>query len=384
MAVEERRTTNDERPTTLNERLLSIDGRAPAPDPQRWAVEVFRLEKRFVSRQGLPVGWGFGNAHWMISNLIKYRKKLEWCRAVDGVDLQVARGELLGLLGPNGAGKTTLMKCLATLLHIDGGEAFVNGFSVRSEPDQVRLSMNLVGSGHWIGFDWGMTVTQNLHFFGSLYGLNKAERQERIDQTLEQLGLTQLARKTPRTLSAGERQRMLLAKGFMIRAPVFFLDEPTVGLDPDGARNVREFIRQELIGASGTSGILTTHRMPEAEALCSRIAIMNQGRLVACGTPAELKRLAGQRSILHVRARILPAPAVEAVRKIDGVRTAVVAPVGGESLEESLRVHCDDADGLAGHIVDILRNQGAAITLVETEEPTLEDAFIALTDRRLE
>ena len=349
-----------------------------------WAVEVWGLEKRFASRQGLPMGWGFGSAHWIISNIIKYRKQIEWHRAVDGVNLKVRRGELLGLLGPNGAGKTTLMKCLATLLDIDGGEATVNSFDVRTQPDQVRLSMNLVGSGHWIGFDWGMTVTQNLHFFGSLYGLSKAERQARIDETLERLDLTKLAKKTPMTLSAGERQRMLLAKGFMIQAPVFFLDEPTVGLDPDGARNVREFIQKELIGTSGTSGILTTHRMPEAEALCSRIAIMNRGCIVACGTPLELKQLAGQRSILHVRALSIPAAATEAVRRVRGVRAAVTAPVGGESLEESLRVHCEDAGAVADEVVATLRRAGVAVSAVDLEEPTLEDAFIALTDRRLE
>jgi ABC-2 type transport system ATP-binding protein len=355
-----------------------------SPEPGRWAVEVFGLEKRFVTRQGLPPGWGFGNAHWIISSLIKYRKKIEWCRAVDGVDLKVARGELFGLLGPNGAGKTTLIKCLATLLEIDGGEAFVNGFSIQREPDQVRLSMNLVGSGHWVGFDWGMTVVQNLHFFGSLYGLSKAERKGRIEEILERLGLAHLSKETPQTLSSGERQRMLLAKGFMVRTPVFFLDEPTVGLDPNGARDVREFIQNELIGRLGTSGILTTHRMSEAEALCSRIAIMNQGRIVACGTPLELKRLSGERSILEVRATSFPEAAVDAVRQIKGIRTAAAAPAGSESLEESLRVHCEDIDSASGHVVDVLRRQGVEVKSVETQEPTLEDAFIALTDRRLE
>ena len=354
------------------------------PDPRRWAVEVYGIEKRFVTRQGLPMGWGMGNAHWIISSLVKYRKKPEWCRAVDGVDLRVARGELLGLLGPNGAGKTTLLKCLATLLSIDGGEAFVNGCNVRTQPDEVRLSINLVGSGHWVAFDWGMTVTQNLHFFGSLYGMSKAERQERIDATLERLGLAHLARETPRTLSAGERQRMLLAKGFMIRTPVFFLDEPTVGLDPGGARDVREFVRKELIGRLGTSGILTTHRMSEAEALCSRIAIMNRGRIVARGTPLELKKLAGQRAVLEVRARSIPAPAVDVVRQIHGVSVAVVAPVGDQSLEESLRVHCEDTDGLADQVINALRARGVEVTSVEAGDPTLEDAFIALTERRLE
>jgi ABC-2 type transport system ATP-binding protein len=258
--------------------------------------------KQFRARSGLPMDWGFGPAHWIVSALIKYRKKLEWRRAVDDVDLTVERGELFGLLGPNGAGKTTLLKCLATLLIPDEGEAWVNGYSVRTQPDQVKLSMNLVGSGHWVAFDWAMSLRENLHFFGTLYGLSRSERVERIDAALARLNLAHRAEDTPRTLSAGERQRMLLAKGFMIRAPVFLLDEPTVGLDPEGAAEVREFIRNDLLGDGETSGILTTHRMNEAEALCRRIAIMNRGRIVAQGTPVELKRMAGERSVLALPA----------------------------------------------------------------------------------
>jgi ABC-2 type transport system ATP-binding protein len=290
---------------------------------------------------------------------------------------------MLALLGPNGAGKTTLIKCLATLLQIDGGAAFVNGYDVAQHPDEVRLSINLVGSGHWVAFDWGMTLSQNLHFFGSLYGLTKAERQERIDYTLGLLGLAHLASKTPRGLSSGERQRMLLAKGFMVRSPIFFLDEPTVGLDPEGARDVREFIRRELLSGTERSGILTTHRLVEAEELCSRVAIMNRGRVIACGTPLELKRLAGQYAVLEIRATSIHQSAIDAINRIEGVRKAIVSPVGDESVEESLRVHCDDVDAIAGPVIDLLKEQSAQIRTVEPQEPSLEDAFIALTDGRL-
>ncbi|HEY3081934.1 MAG TPA: ABC transporter ATP-binding protein [Chloroflexota bacterium] len=365
------------------------------PDPERWAVETFGLEKRFAARHGLPMDWGFGGAHWIISSLLKYRKKVEWHRAVDGVDLRVARGELFGLLGPNGAGKTTLLKCLATLLIPDGGEAFVNGYSVRTEPDLVKLSINLVGSGHWIAFDWAMTVRENLHFFGCLYGLGRGERAERIEAALARLGLEARANDTPRTLSAGERQRMLLAKGFIIRAPVFFLDEPTVGLDPEGAAEVREFIRGDLLGGAasgarngasdagyplaggGTSGILTTHRMNEAEALCRRVAIMSHGRIVACGTPLELKRLAGERSVLALRASRIGHGTLEAIRRLEGVRAAVASP--SEGVDEAARVHCDQPERVAGLVVDLLRSDGAEVRALELEDPTLEDAFIALT-----
>jgi len=356
---------------------------AVAPDPNRWVVETFGVKKRFEVREGLPVGMGWGQEHWIVSSLVKYRKKTEWHEAVGGVDLKVARGEMLGLLGQNGAGKTTLIKCLSTLLRIDEGTAFVNGFNVATQPDDVRLSVNLVGSGHWVAFDWGMTITQNLHFFGSLYGLSKAERKERIDYTLGLLELDRLANKTPRGLSSGERQRMLLAKGFMVRAPIFFMDEPTVGLDPSGAKNVRDFIRKELLGQSDRSGILTTHRLVEAEELCSQIAIMNRGRVVAHGTPLELKKKAGVSDVIEIRATGIRDSSVEAINQMSGVKSAVLAPLGEESVEESLRIHCEDADRIMGQVVDILKKQDAEIKSVEPQEPTLEDAFIALTDGRL-
>ncbi len=354
------------------------------PDPERWAVEVYGLEKRFVRRQGLPGDTSVGSFQWLYSTLLKYRNKPEFVRALNGVDLRVARGEVLGLLGPNGAGKTTLIKCLATLLKLDGGEAYVNGYNVRTQPDEVRLSINLVGSGHWVGFDWGLTIEQNLHFFGSLYGLSRSERQERIDQTLGRLGLEEYRRATPDVLSAGQRQRMLLAKGFMVRTPVFFLDEPTVGLDPEGARDVREFIRTQLIGHTGTSAILTTHRMNEAEALCGRIAIMDRGKVVAHGTPLELRRLAGERSVLEIHTRPVPLAALAAVREIGGVLTAAVSPVGGEGLEESLRVHCEDVDRTCESVIATLKDHGVNVLSLEQQETTLEDAFIGITGRRLE
>lgn len=358
---------------------------AVTPDPSRYGVEVYGLEKRFVSRQGLPMGWGWGDAHFIISSLIKYKKEKRWVRAVDGVDLQVERGELYGLLGPNGAGKTTLLKCLATLLEADAGEAYVNGYSVRLQPDEVRLSMNLVGSGHWVGFDWGMNLEQNLHFFGTLFGLTRAERQVRIDATLERLRLAHMRRDTPRTLSSGERQRLLLAKGFMIRTPVLLMDEPTVGLDPEGAYEVRQFIHEELFGQVGTSGILTTHRMPEAEAMCRRIAIMDSGRIAAVGTTAELKGLVGSRSVLALRGAAFPAEAVGAVRRLEGVRSAVAGPVGeGGTVEESLRVHCEDAEAVEARVLATLEGCGVVVASAGLEEPTLEDTFIALTGKRIQ
>lgn len=346
------------------------------------AVRARGITKSFVSREGLGLGSTWGDAHWIVSSILKYRQEKRWKHALNGVDLEVRRGEFLGLLGPNGAGKTTLLRCLATLLTMDEGEAAVNGYDVVGEPDEVKLSMNMVGSSGWSAFDWGLTVRQNLHFFSTLYGLPKAERDGRIDATLEWLGLTEHAKSKPPTLSSGERQKMSLAKAFMVRTPVYFLDEPTVGLDPDGAHQVRDFITRELIG-SGASGILTTHRMDEAEDLCARVAIMDAGGIVAVGTPLELKRAVGERSILEVRAPRVPREVVTELKLLPGVRAALVAPAGEDGLEDSLRVHCEDIDGVPTRVEKALIGAGVTVRSMEAEEPTLEDVFIAMTNQRI-
>jgi ABC-2 type transport system ATP-binding protein len=176
---------------------------------------------------------------------------------------------------------------------------------------------------------------------------------------------------------------MLLAKGFSVKTPVFFLDQPTASLDPHGAREVRTFIRKELIGTSNTSAILTTHRMSEAEELCDRIAIMNQGKIIACGTSTELKKKAGNLISLEIRCLSIPQASIDALRETEGITAAAVSSVGEESLEKSLRLHLRDSS-LEGKAVDTLRRYEASVVSIEREEPTLEDAFLALTQRRLE
>jgi ABC-2 type transport system ATP-binding protein len=350
------------------------------PDPSRWAVEVRGLTKRLLCRKRLPPGYSLGPAHWIVSGLARLGGRAEWKTPLDGVDLKVARGELLGLLGANGAGKTTLLKCLSTLLEPDGGDAFVNGFNVRTQPDQVRLSLNLVGSGHWVAFDWNLTVEKNLEFFGTLYGLSRRERCSRTGEVMEMLGIARLARATPRTLSTGERQRMLLAKGFLARTPVMFLDEPTVGLDINGAREVRMLIRRQLSSSAAISGVLTTHRIEEAESLCRRIAVMDRGRIIACGTPAELKVLAAPAGWVQVRAAAMSPAALQAVRGARGVKSAVCS-TEHERAECRVRVECRDARAVE-EVVAAIRSQAGRILAIDAREPSLEDAYLSLIEKR--
>ena len=201
-------------------------------------------------------------------------------------------------------------------------------------------------------------------------------------RTLQTLGLEEIAKRTPRDLSSGERQKMLLAKGFAVRTPVFFLDEPTASLDPQSALEVRRFIRRELMSAPHTAGILTTHRMVEAESLCDRVAIMHQGKLIACGTVAELKSQVTGLAVLELRCSGIRPDSLAAVRASDAVSAAACVSIGTETVQESLRLHLRD-DSKSEGILDLLRRHGVTVHGVSRGEPGLEDVFLALTKRRL-
>jgi ABC-2 type transport system ATP-binding protein len=344
------------------------------------SITVEGLVKRFRVREGLPVGSGFGNTHWLISVLMRTRNPLKEFTAVAGVDLAVERGELFGLLGPNGAGKTTLVKCLATLLTPDAGTARVNGYDLRRETEAVKLSVNLIGSGHWIGFDYGLSVRENLEFFGYLYGMDRATVRARVEEAVALLGIAEKLREMPHNLSTGERQKVLLAKGFLVRTPVFFLDEPTVGLDPVSAHDVRRYVQETLSRTLGVTLLLTTHYMQEAETLCDRVAIMDQGRVIACDAPEALRERLREQGVLELEAEAaLPAPVREALRTLPSVQGVA----GQEEDGGSLRILTDDPDRAAAAVVDLLRREGVAVTGIGPAETTLEDVFLALTGRGL-
>jgi ABC-2 type transport system ATP-binding protein len=347
------------------------------------SICVEGLTKRFRVREGVPTGWGFGDAHWMISMLFRARSALREFTAVDGVDLAVETSELFGLLGPNGAGKTTLIKCLATLLTPEAGTAHINGYDLRRETEQVKLSVNLIGSSHWIGFDWGLTVQENLEFFGYLYGLDRATVRARIDEAVALMGLGDKLRTVPHDLSSGERQKVLLAKGFLVRTPVFFMDEPTVGLDPVSARDVRRYVQETLSGKLGMTVLLSTHQMQEAESLCRRVAIMDQGQVIACDTPAALKRRLRQREVLEVATAALPATVGDTLSTLPAVQAIAAQQAGNGRSGCQLRILTEDVDQAAAQVVDSLRREGIPVSGIEPAEVTLEDVFLALTGRGL-
>jgi ABC-2 type transport system ATP-binding protein len=206
--------------------------------------------------------------------------------ALQEVSLRIPQGEIFGVLGPNGAGKTTLLNSISTLLLPDSGEITILGESVLKRPEAVRQKINLC-SGN-ANFAWSLTVRENLRFYAMLYGLRGPEREKKIVSLIEAFGLAPFADRRFDEASTGTKQRMALAKALINEPQVLLLDEPTVGLDPDIAQRVRDYIRQ-YHQRTGSTLILTTHYMPEAQMLCQRIAFIREGKILALGTPDQLK-----------------------------------------------------------------------------------------------
>lgn len=213
-------------------------------------------------------------------------------QAVDGVDLQVRKGELFGLVGPNRAGKTTLLKLLSTLILPTSGKASINGYDILREEEKVRASIGLVTGGER-SFYWRLTGRQNLRFFATLYNLSRLEAKKRIDELLELLELKEQADVQFQQYSTGIKQRMAVARCLLNDPEVLFMDEPTKSLDPGAAHKLREFIKDELVGRKGKTILFVTHQMAEAEDICDRVAIMDDGKIKACGSMDELRRAVG-------------------------------------------------------------------------------------------
>lgn len=300
--------------------------------------------------------------------------------ALDDVNVQVERGELFGLLGPNGAGKTTLIKILATLLLPTSGRAYVEGLDVTKDVVEIRRRISMVGGGETSGYGL-LTVEENLWMFARFYGLDSKTARQRIHTLLEVVGLADRTRTKISDLSTGLRQKMNFVRGFISDPDVVFLDEPTLGLDVAAAREVRGFVK-EWIGINPERTILlTTHYMAEADELCDRLAIIDQGRVLACDTPRNLKRRLQRETIFNLKVGPLgPRPSRDAmIEAVPGVRRVSVAEQNGHT---DLQLILEGEDVLAG-VLTHLAGRGSNLISLEKREPTLEDVFIDLVGRSL-
>ncbi|MEV0897116.1 ATP-binding cassette domain-containing protein [Actinoplanes sp. NPDC049802] len=289
------------------------------------------------------------------------RKRYGDLNALDGFDLHVPAGVIHGLLGPNGAGKTTAVKALTTLIDFDGGVARVAGFDVRTQARRVRASIGLIGQNAAV--DEILGGRQNLVMFGRLYGLTKTDARTRADELLDTFGLTGAADRAVSTYSGGMRRRLDIAAGLVLTPAVLFLDEPTTGLDPRGRNEVWTSIRETA--ARGTTVLLTTQYLDEADQLASEISVMNHGRVVAEGSPEALKRKIGGDRVTIT----LHGPLDEAARALGGTVDA-----------ETRSITVEVTDGLAA-IVRTLDALDVALDDLQLRRPTLDEVFLTLTEK---
>jgi ABC-2 type transport system ATP-binding protein len=304
------------------------------------------------------------------------RRSLE-VEAVRGVSFEIEQGELFGLLGPNGAGKTTTIKMLITLLIPTSGQAKVLGRDVVEDARWVRERIGYVFGGDR-GLYERLSALDNLRYFAELYGVDPRHQRARIQELLELVGLEGRERERVEGYSRGMRQRLHIARGLLHDPPVLFLDEPTIGVDPVGARELRATIAG--LKAAGKTVLLTTHYMFEADALCDRIAVVAKGKIVAEGTPRDLKTQVSEGVVVEIEVYGIEDGTVDSLRTIEGVTSVAV-----EDRDQAQVVVVQAGTGHEPTHAILGRLDGVALGRVTTREPTLEDAYVALvTEQPLE
>ncbi len=315
---------------------------------------------------------GPGSAAIVTSNLTK---RFGDFTAVDGVNLEVRRGEVFGLLGPNGAGKTTLVRMLTTLLPISTGEAFVAGHDVARHPKRVRHLIGVIPQA--MTSDLDLTGWENVDIYGEFYGIPRRERHERAHRLLRLVGLTERAGDLVATYSGGKRRRLEIARGLIHSPEVLFLDEPTIGLDPQSRHAVWDLLGQ-LRRESELTISLTTHYMDEAERLCDRIAIVDRGKIIALGTPMELKSLVKGSDRIELEV----AGDVDRIVTMLGSMAGVI-DVKREGVNGALTVRADDGAHMIPHIIGEIEAIHGSVSSINLQRVSLEDVFIEFTGRSL-
>jgi ABC-2 type transport system ATP-binding protein len=300
------------------------------------------------------------------------RRRAKEVLAVDDLSFEVAAGELFGLLGPNGAGKTTTVKMLTTLLIPTAGTARVMGLDVVRDADALRGRIGFIFGGER-GLYWRLSGIDNLRYFASLYHVDPAVSKQRIPYLLDLVGLGDRGPEKVEGYSRGMKQRLHIARTLLHDPPLLFLDEPTIGLDPVGAREIRQVVRD--LQAADKTILLTTHYMFEADALCQRVAVINHGRLVALDTPQGLKRLVRDQAVIEVELFGVPPEVVERIRRepyVDAVS------VEDQDQRQLLLVQSSRGAEAVQDVLDQLRD--LRVGKVNVREPTLEDAYVRLVE----
>lgn len=294
--------------------------------------------------------------------------------AVRGVDLEVAPGEVVALLGPNGAGKSTTLRMLTTLLAPTGGSATVAGHDVRADPLAVRRQIGYIGQGNG-SFD-GMRTREELQLQGRFYGLDRRTARQRADELLEQLQLADQANRDVATLSGGQRRRLDVAMGLIHRPPVVFLDEPSTGLDPHSRANLWEHLNRMRL-EHGTTIVMTTHYLDEADSVAERVVIIDHGQIIAEGTPDQLKAKVSGDLVTVDLAEADDVPAAASL--VSTIATAHAVTSG----ENGVGFRVAHGDMVTPEVVRALDSAGIRLLGTQVQRPTLDDVFLSLTGRSL-
>jgi len=298
----------------------------------------------------------------VVENLTKQFNSLT---AVDNISLEIKEGEVFGLLGPNGAGKTTLISMLCTILKPSSGAAKINGYDIIKQPDKVRKSIGIVFQDP--SLDDRLTGKENLEMHAMLYGLAKDTRKKRVDEVLELVELKDRQNDLVRTYSGGMRRRLEIARGLIHYPRILFLDEPTLGLDPQTREHIWNYIK-ELAKNEHITIVLTTHYMEEAELLCNRIAIIDYGKIISLGTPEELKKLIGGDHI---------------ILSVSDLEKANQVFPNAKEFDGRLALATKNAETEIKKVFDTASKNGIEILEVSIRKPTLNDVFLHLTGREI-
>jgi len=331
-----------------------------------FAVEARQLSRDYVSsKRSYLIG----------------KKTITVIKALDCIDFEIKDGELFGLLGPNGAGKTTTVKILCTLLEPTSGHAFVKGYDVVKDAAKVRKIVNMVAGGERMLY-YRLTGRENLEYFAELYDVPKKEIASRVNSLLELVGLSERADDEVEKYSKGMKQRLQICRGLINDPEVLYLDEPTLGLDVNIAKDIRKFIREKIVNEQGKTVLLTTHYMYEAEELCDRVGFLNKGKLVAVGRSEELKRKMPSGFSMEVLVTRLTKEAIEGLRLLEPVKNVLTTAYEGETEDEKIdRLIINvDSERTAPEVLNYLSSMGCRVISVNIRGPTLEDLFMFYTE----
>ena len=346
-----------------------------------WSVEAENLVKKFAQKKTAPASGAPDDGKPAGRRWPWQGRKSErgYFTAVDDVSFKIEQGEVFGLLGPNGAGKSTTIRMLCTLLEPTSGTARVAGFDVRGQANEVRQNLGTVLAGERSIY-WKLTARENLEYFAALYHVPPQVARQRVDELLARMELTARADDLVERYSTGMKQRVVIARSLLARPPILLLDEPTLGLDPQAARRVRELVAE--LKSEGHTILLTTHYMEEADQLSDRIGIIDQGKIIALDTPARLKQRIGQKDALRLEVAGWQPELAGALGQMAGVEHLAARHMGTDSLYE-LTLQATDGRAVLPGLIERLGQGGSRVVNLKVSEPSLEDVFIQLTGKAL-